>query len=398
MKHRSRFAWTLACLLACKGSDSGDSAAAPERVLPIVRLADPPSSGLPELVLDEEMRFESKTLSGDPAELQNALADAKPKALLLTAEPDYHWFALGPIFGAAAAAGVERVEISVKTEAGANGVIPLSLVATEPETGTEMLDLRVAVWEQGYTITIGSDRRPGPGERPSIPLDGSGRYDTIALEAKIKQLVELAKGEKTLVIWASSRISLADLITTVEAVRGPECRGPDYFECYFAEPRIDLRAESDVPVEAPPSKAAIDAGNAGLLGLSNRGSSDAGNARNGGFLGSSGVSIGEPTVAGKLDRDIVKRVVRAHVSKLRTCYNERAKKVPALAGSLTIEFTIGADGAVSKAGPAKDNTVDEVVSTCMADAFKTMKFPEPRDGGTVAASITLELLAKAEDQ
>lgn len=93
---------------------------------------------------------------------------------------------------------------------------------------------------------------------------------------------------------------------------------------------------------------------------------------------------GPPTVTGSLDKDIIRRIVRAHINEVRTCYNIGLKKDPTLAGEVTIAFTISGTGTVSSATVKDDTVPDAKVGKCIAKAVKRWVFPKPTGGGLVA--------------
>lgn len=100
----------------------------------------------------------------------------------------------------------------------------------------------------------------------------------------------------------------------------------------------------------------------------------------------------EPVV-GALDKDVIRRVVRAHINEIRDCYNLGLATDPALAGRIAIEFVIGPSGAVEQA-TATDTTgfADPAVPNCIADAILTWTFPEPRGGARVTVSYPFNLV------
>jgi hypothetical protein len=97
-------------------------------------------------------------------------------------------------------------------------------------------------------------------------------------------------------------------------------------------------------------------------------------------------------VDGALDGDLVSRIVRAHRPELRSCYDAGLIDNPSLAGRITIEFTIGSTGYVSKAEAVDaDSFTDPRVANCMAKAVKEWRFPKPRGGGEVQVSYPFTL-------
>ena len=96
-------------------------------------------------------------------------------------------------------------------------------------------------------------------------------------------------------------------------------------------------------------------------------------------------------VTGKLDKDIIRRIVRAHINEVRYCYSKSLVKDPKLAGRVSIEFVIGAAGKVSSSTVQKNTLDDASVGKCIAKAVKRWKFPEPSDGGTVSVTYPFVL-------
>lgn len=85
-------------------------------------------------------------------------------------------------------------------------------------------------------------------------------------------------------------------------------------------------------------------------------------------------------VVGPLDRDIIRRIVRAHINEVRYCYNEGLSADPALSGRVAIQFTIGSAGKVVEAVVASstldEDDDDEGVATCIGTAVQRWKFPK----------------------
>ncbi|KIG11799.1 putative signal peptide protein [Enhygromyxa salina] len=88
-------------------------------------------------------------------------------------------------------------------------------------------------------------------------------------------------------------------------------------------------------------------------------------------------------VVGSLDRDIIRRIVRAHINEVRSCYNAGLSRDPSLEGRVEIGFTIDAMGDVDQSVVQTTTLSDAAVSTCIARAVKRWRFPKPDGGGTV---------------
>jgi Ca-activated chloride channel family protein len=131
----------------------------------------------------------------------------------------------------------------------------------------------------------------------------------------------------------------------------------------------------------------IGLGNTGLIGKGG-GGSGYGTGSGAGFGGRGArvptIRQAKPTVTGALEQDIIRRIVRAHINEVRSCYNDALTKDPNLAGNVTIEMTIGADGKLSASVVSANTTNDAALAQCIAKAAKKWTFPKPPGGGTVA--------------
>lgn len=92
------------------------------------------------------------------------------------------------------------------------------------------------------------------------------------------------------------------------------------------------------------------------------------------------------TTRGALDRDIVRRVVRAHINEVRHCYNQGLVRDPNLRGRVAVQFTIGSTGAVPVSVVRESSLTDPKVGHCVAQAVKRWTFPKPQGGGNVVVT------------
>lgn len=95
------------------------------------------------------------------------------------------------------------------------------------------------------------------------------------------------------------------------------------------------------------------------------------------------VRQGKLTATEGLDRDIIRRIVRAHINELRHCYNTALKEDPTLGGEVTVAFDINANGKTGQAEVAKLSIPDKDMTVCVLEAFERWKFPKPKNGATV---------------
>jgi TonB family protein len=119
-------------------------------------------------------------------------------------------------------------------------------------------------------------------------------------------------------------------------------------------------------------------------GLIGRGGGGYGNIDLGG-RGKSDISIsaGSPIMMGSLDKEIIRRVIRRSLARVKYCYERQLAKNPSLAGKLVVGFTIQPDGTVTGA-LVKSSTIGDVeVGQCVVKVVKALKFPKPAGGGVV---------------
>jgi TonB family protein len=95
-------------------------------------------------------------------------------------------------------------------------------------------------------------------------------------------------------------------------------------------------------------------------------------------------------VEGSLDKDLIRRVVRAHIPEIRFCYNAALERDPKAEGRVIVDFTIGTEGRVTESKIGESTLADAEATECMRVAVARWSFPKP-DGGTVAVSYPFVL-------
>jgi len=96
-------------------------------------------------------------------------------------------------------------------------------------------------------------------------------------------------------------------------------------------------------------------------------------------------------VAGTLDEDVIRRIVRAHINEVRYCYNQGLAEDPELSGRVVVEMKI--DGTGTAAASVDSTDLEGDVPQCIADAASRWAFPRPADGGTVVVHYPFVLEA-----
>jgi len=159
----------------------------------------------------------------------------------------------------------------------------------------------------------------------------------------------------------------------------------------------------EVPLELPLGvensaygEGTIGLGNYGIIGKGGGGGTGSGYGRGAG-AGFGGRGTRVPTVRqakaevqGSLDKDLIRRVVRAHINEVRHCYNQGLARDPNLKGRVVIQFDIGPKGTVLNATVQEDTVTDKAIGACVRTALLRWTFPKPV-GGVVTVSYPFVL-------
>jgi hypothetical protein len=141
----------------------------------------------------------------------------------------------------------------------------------------------------------------------------------------------------------------------------------------------------------------IGLGNTGLIGKGGGGGTGSGYGRGSGAgFGGRGKRVpqvrqAKATIKGTMDKDIIRRIVRAHINEVRYCYNQGLARDPNLKGRVSIQFNIGPTGSVPVAVVAESTVKDSNVSNCIAKAVKRWTFPKPPGGGSAVVTYPFVL-------
>jgi TonB family protein len=136
----------------------------------------------------------------------------------------------------------------------------------------------------------------------------------------------------------------------------------------------------------------IGLGNVGLIGSGGSGGTGSGYGRGAGAgFGGRGrrvprVRQAKAEVRGALDRDIIRRIVRAHINEVRYCYNQTLARDPSARGRLAIRFVINRRGKVELSEVGESSVRDANLGRCVARAVRRWTFPKPQGGGLVTVT------------
>ena len=100
------------------------------------------------------------------------------------------------------------------------------------------------------------------------------------------------------------------------------------------------------------------------------------------------VTIGAPQVSSGLPREVVLRIVRQNMGRMRSCYEQGLRRNPSLAGRVVVRFVIRADGGVATAADAGSNLPDSGVVACVVAMTQRLSFPAP-DSGLVMVTLPM---------
>jgi len=140
----------------------------------------------------------------------------------------------------------------------------------------------------------------------------------------------------------------------------------------------------------------IGLGNTGMIGKGGGGGTGSGYGRGSGAgFGGRGKRVprvrqGRAEVTGSLDRDLIRRIVRAHIVEVRACYQAELASDPTLAGRVSVRFVIGPEGTVVKAEVASTTLPSDAVGTCVADRVKSWRFPKAAREVTITHPFVFE--------
>ena len=90
-----------------------------------------------------------------------------------------------------------------------------------------------------------------------------------------------------------------------------------------------------------------------------------------------------PQVVGRIDPELIRKVVHEHRAQIRTCYETQLTSHPDLAGKVVAAWTIDQSGAVTEAHTQESNLKDHAVESCVSAKIRTWRFPIPKGGGEV---------------
>ncbi len=86
------------------------------------------------------------------------------------------------------------------------------------------------------------------------------------------------------------------------------------------------------------------------------------------------MALAAPVTANSLDKEVVRRPIRAATPRIVRCYERQLAATPSLAGTVVVDFTIAVSGRVTA---ATGTGMDDTVAHCVARVIRTLRFPPP---------------------
>ncbi|GAB4540745.1 MAG: hypothetical protein Tsb0020_53900 [Haliangiales bacterium] len=108
------------------------------------------------------------------------------------------------------------------------------------------------------------------------------------------------------------------------------------------------------------------------------------------------VRIGTATVLGSLDKNIIRRYIRRHHSKLRYCYEKSLRTAPELSGVVTSEFIINNTGEVTDVSVS--GIGDAALHECVRTTVASIAFPKVPNGDLVRVRYPFTMQKSPESQ
>jgi TonB family protein len=114
-----------------------------------------------------------------------------------------------------------------------------------------------------------------------------------------------------------------------------------------------------------------------------------------GGAGSASVGIldEETEIEGGLDKDVIAKVINAHLGEIRYCYERQLSAEPDIYGKVIVKFSIGAKGLVETQRVGNSSLRNAMVEGCILRRIASWKFPQPKGGTEVL--VTYPFLFKS---
>lgn len=96
---------------------------------------------------------------------------------------------------------------------------------------------------------------------------------------------------------------------------------------------------------------------------------------------------GEFTVSAGLPNEVVKRIFRQNLGRLRLCYEQQLANKPKLEGKMQLDFVITVQGNVQAPRASAVTLKDAAMFECVVRSLKDVTFPQPEAPMTVSVPL-----------
>jgi hypothetical protein len=102
------------------------------------------------------------------------------------------------------------------------------------------------------------------------------------------------------------------------------------------------------------------------------------------------LTFGKVVLPNKTDGAPITAALTKRLDELQACYQDALGTTPALAGALTLAFTLKPDGSFDAIAVASSTLKDESLETCLIDSMKSAKVAKPIGKAPLKGSISLD--------
>jgi hypothetical protein len=101
------------------------------------------------------------------------------------------------------------------------------------------------------------------------------------------------------------------------------------------------------------------------------------------------VRTGEFVVSAGFPNEVVKRIFRQNLGRLRLCYEQQLASKPKLEGKMQLDFIITGAGNIQAPRASAVTLNDTAMFDCVVRSLKDITFPQPEAGAAITVSVPL---------
>jgi TonB family protein len=222
------------------------------------------------------------------------------------------------------------------------------------------------------------------GEKPILTVKSDGTLDLSGRQVTVNNLTEelrhelLRTGSDTLLLRGDKRVMMRQSVDIMGLAKRAGARNIGILTAErAAAPPTPGAGSPPTSSSVPPRPPTSSSGPTRGSGFGKRGTAASGSPE------ASGPLSGTATVRGSLDKNIIRSVIREHISEVRDCYERQLARRPELAGQVQVKFTIGSTGDVVSSVLGHSDLAAPPVESCVVAAVRGWMFPPPQGGGIV---------------